>query len=127
MYDYFETVQFVLSYRTSSLSKIAFLEIKLTFCAPQRTNPKKGFVFIIKNKTIEIMSRTVAEIEKEIADIKAANPGWLTDRDDMKLIAALTEEKLRLSRTLPFILFSAVFYSMYFHSYCSYHHLCGTR
>ncbi len=55
------------------------------------------------------MSRTVVEIEKEIADIKAANPGWLTDRDDKKLIAALTEEKLRLSRTLPFILFSAVF------------------
>jgi hypothetical protein len=115
-------MQFVLPHRTSSLSKIAFLEIKLTFCAPQRTNP-----FFIKNKTIEIMSRTVAEIEKEIADIKAANPAWVANETVMKLIAALTEEKLQLSRTLPFILFSAVFYSMYFHSYCPYHHLCATR
>jgi len=59
------------------------------------------------------MSITVEEIEKEIADIKAANPGYVTNEVIMKYLAALTEmqlEKLRLARMLPFILFSAVFY-----------------
>jgi hypothetical protein len=39
------------------------------------------------------MSRSVPDIESEIAAIKAANPHWLTDIGDKALIAALTNEK----------------------------------
>jgi hypothetical protein len=39
------------------------------------------------------MSRSVLDIESEIAAIKTANPQWLTDSAVKALITALTTEK----------------------------------
>jgi hypothetical protein len=42
------------------------------------------------------MSRTVAEIDSEIAAIKAGNLDWMTNAVDKALITALTTEKNQL-------------------------------
>jgi hypothetical protein len=42
------------------------------------------------------MSRTVADIEGDIAAIKAANLDWMTNSGDKALITALTTEKNQL-------------------------------
>ena len=39
------------------------------------------------------MSRTVDDIDFEIAGIKAGNPDWMTNGGDKAIIAALTNEK----------------------------------
>jgi hypothetical protein len=41
-------------------------------------------------------TRTVADVETDIASVKMNNPNWLTDAADKALIEAFTNEKIAL-------------------------------
>ena len=43
-------------------------------------------------------TRTVADVEADIASVKMNNPNWLTDAGNKALIAAFTNEKIELLR-----------------------------